>query len=88
MSWSENLQHQAGGEERLHGVQEAERIELDRRRAAAELAAAERRAAQSALAEEEAAARERLQRLDDHIESLLSRDPQEFVIRFLQTGGQ
>jgi molecular chaperone GrpE (heat shock protein) len=68
--------------------QETEREEIARRQAQAELAAAARRAEQASLEQAGAEARERLQRVDAEIEGLLSRDPQDFVIRFLQTGGQ
>jgi hypothetical protein len=88
MNRTGSLERRTFGEERSRDPLQLGDAELAQRRAAAEAAAAERRAAGSALAEQEAAARERLQRLDEHIDSLLSHDPQEFVIRFLQTGGQ
>jgi hypothetical protein len=68
--------------------QETTSEELALRRSQAELAAAARRGEQASLEQAAAEARVRLERLDEQIESLLSSDPQEFVIRFLQTGGQ
>jgi hypothetical protein len=90
MSRLERRLEQAGSAvDRAPAVQsEAEAAELARRREARERATAELRDSQAALEWEEAAAQERLHALDARIESLLSADPQEFVIRFIQTGGQ
>jgi hypothetical protein len=89
MTGGKRLDTSAGAEQLPRALaQEAESAERARRQAQAEQAAAARRVEQATLEQEEAAARERLQRLDAQIEGLLSRDPQDFVIRFLQTGGQ
>jgi Pup-like protein len=62
--------------------------ELRKRRAARESQEAELQAGQQAIEEAQAEIASQAQALQREIEGLLSANPEEFVIRFLQTEGQ